>query len=68
MDKRAMQYPPASSAVWGVPPAVDELILRALEPRPERRLESPSEFIAKLEAAVGGFRPAVGANSPAANS
>jgi tetratricopeptide (TPR) repeat protein len=52
MDKRAMKFQPASTLVWGIPPGVDEMITYALQPDPARRMKSPAEFLARLEAAA----------------
>lgn len=41
-------YPPAADLVADVPPAVDRLIARCLEPDPERRFQSAGELAAAL--------------------
>lgn len=50
-EKASGRFAPARSFTPGLPPAVDELIARALEPVVERRLKSPTAFLELLSAA-----------------
>ena len=61
---RQLRYVPVapSSLVEGIPPAADEVILKALEPKPENRFATSTEFVESLVQAVGpelAQRPAV---------
>lgn len=49
---RAELPPPPSELVAGLPAALDEVLLRALEPDPTRRLPDVATFVAALRAAV----------------
>jgi tetratricopeptide (TPR) repeat protein len=57
---RATRLPPSSSNP-NVPPALDEVVLRATDPDPSRRFASAGEFLAALEAIV----PLLGDDEPA---
>jgi len=48
--KVEMRYHPPSAVVFGLPAAVDELVSQALQPRPDLRLKTPADFLARLEA------------------
>ena len=52
---RQLRYIPEdpSSLVAGIPPAADEVILKALEPKPENRFATSTEFVENLVQAVG---------------
>jgi len=54
--ERAAQRPP-STVVAGVPAAVDAVVQRCLEKRPERRFSSASELGEAAAAALAGQRP-----------
>ena len=61
---RQLRYEPEapSRLVEGIPPAADEVILKALEPKPENRFATSTEFVESLAQAVGpelAQRPAV---------
>lgn len=51
-QKLALQLAPASSLNPAVPPAVDELLVAALQPDPARRLASARDFIGALDQAA----------------
>ncbi len=51
-QKAQMGFAPPSRIVPGLPEAVDDLVRKALQPRPEMRLHSAKEFSALLEAAA----------------
>jgi serine/threonine-protein kinase len=53
---QAAQRPP-STVVTGVPAAVDAVVQRCLEKRPERRFSTASELDAAVAAALAGQRP-----------
>jgi serine/threonine-protein kinase len=57
--ERAAQRPP-STVVTGVPAAVDAVVQRCLEKRPERRFSSASELGEAAAAALAGQRPGIG--------
>jgi serine/threonine protein kinase len=48
--------PPAPSTLADLPPAVDDVLLRALEPDPEHRWPDIASFVAALRAAVPDHR------------
>ena len=52
---RQLRYIPESPSrvVEGLPPAADEVILKALEPKPENRFATSTEFVESLVQAVG---------------
>ena len=52
---RQLRYIPEvpSHSVAGMPPAADEVILKALEPKPENRFSTSTEFVESLVQAVG---------------
>ncbi|MGH7296062.1 MAG: serine/threonine-protein kinase, partial [Polyangiaceae bacterium] len=54
------QAPPISKVApeKGVPPAVDAIVLRALEKEPERRFQSAAEMDAAIDAFLAGPHPA----------
>jgi len=47
-------FQPAGAKVAGLPAAVDELLRRALDPDPGRRVKSAGEFFSRLETAAFG--------------
>ena len=47
------RFDPPSSRVRGLPAAIDELLARALEPDPDKRIGSALDFLRRLEAACG---------------
>ncbi|MBI3552660.1 MAG: protein kinase [Elusimicrobia bacterium] len=52
-EKIAMRYAPATTLVPGLPPAIDTLVKDALQPQPDKRLQTPIEFLSRLKAIVG---------------
>jgi len=56
MNKINMSYIPPSRNIAGLPEALDEVFLKAFQADPERRYRAPLEFVAELEAALGGAR------------
>jgi eukaryotic-like serine/threonine-protein kinase len=54
VEKATLGFERATQRVRELPPAVDELIGKALQPKVENRLKSPGEFLARLLAAGKG--------------
>ena len=50
-DKVARRYVPLGSRIPGVPDSVDALIAESLEPDADRRIKTPADFLARLDAA-----------------
>ena len=51
------QYKKPTRVVGSLPPAVDAFIDAALEPDPDKRIKTPAEFRARLDAAFGPIQP-----------
>jgi predicted Ser/Thr protein kinase len=54
--------PPRPSQLAGVPPAIDAVVLRCMDKRPERRFESARAVEAALRAAMDGSAPGTDAS------
>jgi serine/threonine-protein kinase len=55
--KMARQYKRPTRVLGSLPPAVDALIDAALEPDPDKRIRTPAEFRARVDAAFGPVQP-----------
>jgi eukaryotic-like serine/threonine-protein kinase len=53
--ERAARIPPPSQANRAVPPELDQIVMKALEPRPAARWSTAYELHAALEAFITGF-------------
>lgn len=54
LNKMNMNFKPLSSSVPGLPPGIDELMARALQPEPAKRIRTPAEFLAAMESLAAG--------------